>query len=333
MRRAAAAAAVPTHPSILENSFPFHQTSFNDALDDETLRGVQLGWQPLDLGCILTPPFGTAHNSLAGEPVHETDGPSGSPPSPGDGISAHVRQLTTLAADIDRLHRDLPTATVCHIPKDRSPEEFLEEYSSMFDAQQCLELLFSSGNALLDLYPDVLEALFSKSRDAVDCQHEDCFHIEDSVYVPSQDGPQPNGLSRKLDIFLFNLLVLCHKRLLDVFGIFLSHAHLCARVATVYPNGKEPRVSVPELRVGKFVASRSSSSTMQAVLLGHVASVLKTRSGQLRIKVGETLGDDHDDKQSRILRLQCEVLEEDSVAKVDELQKVTDRLNNLGFPI
>ena len=194
-------------------------------------------------------------------------------------------------------------------------------------------MLFSSGQALIDLYPVILEGLSAKPQETVDCQRENCIHVEDSAYVTSREASHADDSLKKPDTFLINLLVLCHKRLLDVFGNLLSHAHLCARVATAYPNGKEPRVTVPELRVGSFVASRTSSSTMQAVLLGHVMSVLKMRSTQLRKVVGDMLGDDHDDKQSRILRLQCELLEEDSIAKVDELEQVKNRLTNLGFPI
>ena len=335
VRRAAAsvaAAAVPTPPSIFDDGFPFHQSP----LDDENMLGMQLDWQTLDFDRNLTPPIGTSQNLrtelLIPEAV-ESSSSTSSPPSPADARSAYVKQLTALAADLDKVYGDMPPATTCHIAKDRSPDEFLAEYSKMFDAHQCLELLFSAGQALLDLYPDVLGILSSEPRGSVECQNQDCIHIEDGSHVPDYGTSRLGNTPRKLDVFLLNLLVLCHARLLDVFGNLLSHAQLCARVATVYPKGKEPRVSVPELKVGKFVASRSSSSTMQAVLLGHIASVLKTRSSQLSRKVEETLGSETEDKQSKMLMLQCQVLEEDSVVKVDELHRIKERLASLGLPI
>lgn len=297
---------------------------------------MQLDWQSLDIDCNLTSAPGASRNfttDVFGPEADEPSSSTSSPQSPAGARSTYVKHLTTLAADLDKVYGDMPPATTCHIAKDRSPEDFLAEYSQMFDAHQCLESLFSAGQALLDLYPEVLDIMSSETREPTECQNQDCIHIEDGLHVPDPDSSRLGNTARKLDVFLFNLLVLCHARLLDVFGTLLSHAQLCARVAAVYPNGKEPRVSVPELKVGKFVASRSSSSTMQAVLLFHIASVLKTRSSQLCRKVEETLGSEREDKQSKMLMLQCQVLEEDSVVKVDELQRIKERLASLGFPI
>ncbi|RYP24352.1 hypothetical protein DL765_000616 [Monosporascus sp. GIB2] len=117
----------------------------------------------------------------------------------------------------------------------------------------------------------------------------------------------------------------------DVFGNLLSHAHVCSHISMAYPNVGELKVYVPELRVGNFVAPASSSSTMQAILLTHIASVLKRRAEQLNRNVAEALGNGHDDKQSRILRLQCEILEESAKSRLEELQQVREHLDRLGF--
>ncbi|KAK7753049.1 hypothetical protein SLS62_004999 [Diatrype stigma] len=243
----------------------------------------------------------------------------------------------------------MPSASSFRAPRDQPIEKVLDRYSEIFNPRPLLERLFTSGQVLIDLYPDVLEILFSTTgvqQQSGDRQHADgsCLHDLDYVHASSGDVPwsveeasaaQPAAAADELDVFLFNLLVLCHTRVLDIFEKLLSHAALCAKLSLAHPSGKEPpRANVPELRVGSFVASASSSSTMQAVLLGHIASVLKTRSQQLSRKLSETLGgNENDDKISRVVRLQCEVLEESAGDRVKPLQEVKDRLNDLGLPI
>lgn len=313
-------------------------------LDDAGDLGMLFDWQRAgfdgtDTLTTLIPPLEAAVRDDAPppEPIQEKEAApvlSSSIPTPENRRSAYVRQLTALAADVDTVYRGMPAASSFRPPNDQPIEKVLASYSEIFNPQPLLELLFSSGQILIDLYPDVLEMLFSPG---VQQRFDDygCLHGPEHIHASDGDVPWL-GHAAELDVFLFNLLVLCHTRLLDIFEKLLSHAALCAKISLAHPNsGREPpRVNVPELRVGSFVASASSSSTMQAVLLAHIAAVLKTRSQQLSRKLSETLGgSDSDEKRSMMLRLQCEVLEESSGDRVKQLQEVKDRLNDLGIPI
>lgn len=321
-RRVAPAVTTP----VYDDAFSF-QTPVDDSL------GIQFDWQPLDFGSTLTPPLEAAagagtQDAVQLEPAVEKQGVSSSSPLE-NRRSSCVRQLTALAADLDEVFREMPTASLFHMPRGSPIEEVLGHYTKTFDPQRLLELLFRSGQVLIDIYPDILGILFDTETQVNACPNSDCIHIAD-LNVSSEDIP---GSGDMFDTFLFNLLVLCHTRMLDIFESLLSHATLCAKISTAYPDGKEARVSVPELRVGNFVASAASSSTMQAVLLAHIASVLKTQSQQLSRKVSEAIGDEPNDKQNRMLRLQCEILEDSSADRVKQLQEVKERLIALGFPI
>ncbi|RYP12964.1 hypothetical protein DL767_010990 [Monosporascus sp. MG133] len=314
--RRAVSAVVP----VCENAFSF-QASVDDGL------GTQFDWQQLDFGCALPT---TPEVAQDGQPETTREAAPSGPSASEDSRSAYVRQLTTLAADLDKVYREMPAAPAVQMFCDRPFEEFVSRYTEKYDQQRCLEQLFSAGQILIDIYPHIMRILL-KGTQAVICLDGDCTHLSSYVHCSNQEACQSRGMAQKLDAFLLNLLILCHSRLLDVFGNLLSHAHVCVQITKAYPNGGEPKVHVPELRVGNFVASASSSSMMQAVLLAHIASVLKTRAEQLGRNVAEALGNGQDDKQSRMLRLQCEILDESAKARLEELQLVRQRLDKLGF--
>ncbi|RYP58523.1 hypothetical protein DL770_010406 [Monosporascus sp. CRB-9-2] len=259
--------AVSAVAPVCENVFSF-QASIDDGL------GTQFDWQQLDFGCTLPIAPEIAQD---GQPETAREAASSGPSASEDSRSAYVRQLTTLAADLDKVYREMPATPAVHMFGNRPFDEFVSRYTEKYDHERCLEQLFSAGQILIDIYPHIMEIL-PKETQAVIC----------------------------LD---------------DVFGNLLSHVHVCAQITMAYPNGGEPKVHVPELRVGNFVASASSSSTMQAVLLTHIASVLKTRAEQLGRNVAEALGNGHDDKQSRMLGLQCQILEESAKSRLEGLQQ------------
>ncbi|RYP54368.1 hypothetical protein DL769_010371 [Monosporascus sp. CRB-8-3] len=314
--RRAVSAVIP----VSENAF-----SFQASVDDDL--GMQVDWQQLDFGCALP---ATSEIAQDDQPETAREAASSGPSASEDSRSAYVRQLTTLAADLDKVYREIPAAPAVHMSGDRPFEEFMSRYTEKYDQERCLEQLFSAGQILIDIYPHIMEIL-PKETQAVICLDGDCTHLSSDVHSSNRETCQSRGIAQKLDIFLLNLLILCHSRLLNVFGNLHSHVHVCAQITMIYPNGGEPKVHVPELRVGNFVASASSSSTMQVVLLTHIASVLKTRAEQLGRNVAEALGSGPDDKQSRMLRLQCEILEESAKSRLEELQQVKERLDELGF--
>ncbi|RYP09306.1 hypothetical protein DL764_001353 [Monosporascus ibericus] len=314
--RRAVSAVVP----VCENTFSF-QASVDDGM------GTQFDWQQLDFGYALPT---TPEITQNGQPETAREAASSGSSTSENSRSAYVRQLTTLATDLDKVYREMPAAPVAHMFGDLPFKEFVSRYTEKYDQERCLEQLFSAGQILIDIYPHVMEIL-PKETQAVICLDGDCVHLSSDVQCSNQETCQSGGMAAKLDMFLLNLLILCHSRLLDVFGNLLSHAHACAQITTAYPNDGEQKVHVPELRVGNFVASAASSSTMQAVLLTHIASVLKTHAERLGKNLAEALGNGHDDKQSRMLRLQCEILEESAKSRLEELQQVRERLNTMGF--
>ncbi|RYP62894.1 hypothetical protein DL771_009543 [Monosporascus sp. 5C6A] len=315
----AARRAVSTVVPVYEDAFSF-QASVDDGLD------TQFDWQQLDFGCALPT---TPEITQDGQPETAREAAS-SGASASDSRSAHVRQLTTLAADLDKVYREMPATPAVHMSGDRPFEGFMSRYTEKYNQERCLEQLFSAGQILIDIYPHIMEIL-PKEPEAVICLDGDCIHLSSDVHSSNRETCQSRGVAQNLDIFLLNILVLCHSRLLDVFGNLLSHVHVCAKITMAYPNGGEPKVHIPELRVGNFVAPASSASMMQVVLLTHIASVLKTRAEQLGRKVTEALGNGHDDKQSRMLRLQCEILEESAKSRLEDLHQVRARLDRLGF--
>ncbi|KAI0593668.1 hypothetical protein F4775DRAFT_577029 [Biscogniauxia sp. FL1348] len=250
--------------------------------------------------------------------------------------SACVRQLTTLAVDIDQISSALPRASKLHATEDCSAEEVYATYIDEFSRFQphCLEQLFGVAQRLIDLYQDATHQLFDEpdAPEPVECHNPDCLH---SINISGELGEifcAPDEPPDRIDIFLFNLVVACHSKLIDIFMTIIANSKMCATLALTSPHTHEPKVDLPELRVGNFVVSSTSASSMQAVLLAHILFTLAERTRQLRKDVEKAfLGTDNRDRSSKIILLQCDLLEEKTQSQVDRLSKVRDGLVKLGF--
>jgi hypothetical protein len=172
-----------------------------------------------------------------------------------------------------------------------------------------------------------------KVPETENCLDPDCLHhqeppavLEDELHGLMDRGYEANPF----DSFVFGLLLTCHMRVVDVLDHLLMHATSCAKATLASPNIKEPQLHIPELRVGNFIVSPTSSSSMQAVLLIHIASVLVDRSKQLSERVDEALKDKTSTKQTSIFKLQCEILVETGESTVLALHKLLDGLVKVG---
>jgi hypothetical protein len=272
---------------------------------------LDLDWSSLDLdipaGVLsntqVTPPQRTPPQQTQGSPEVEAQ-PDGPRPR-------CVQQLSALAAELDHVFNTIPPSTAIHLRKETPASETIASWASTYSQSRCLEQFFACAQRLLDLYPGTIDLIFNLPAFDGTCDYPGCVHSKDlpaSVLDPlvAVEGPAP----RVLDTFLLNLVQMCHSRVNDVLQVMLSHFNLCARATFTAKLPENPRLEVPELRVGNFVASPESSSSMQAVLIAHIALVLTQRAKQLAERVASAMKDEASTKQAQMHKLQCELLAE-----------------------
>lgn len=247
-----------------------------------------------------------------------------------------IQDLSTLALHIDGVFRQLPPDPSLHMPKDGVTPEVLALWSARYPQRQCLEQLFGSAQRLLDVYPNTMDILFHKPV-VEECQDANCIHQRTSPAEHSCGLPILAHLADNVhkpilfDTFILNLLLTCHMRIVDVLDSILIQVTTCAKITHAAPNMREAQLHIPELKIGDFVASPESSSSMQVVLLVHMASVLSDRVKQLNTKIVDALASGTPTKQGSMFKLQCEILVETSEAKVIALHKIRDALIEMGY--
>ncbi|KAI1803024.1 hypothetical protein F4811DRAFT_363064 [Daldinia bambusicola] len=277
---------------------------------------LQFDWPPFDMdldNALVTPP-GLSQEFSYDPQVEQAELP------PQDTRSACVRLLTSLAVEIDQLSISLSNVSHIHVPKNRPTQEYHDKFIENNARSVCIEQFFTVAQSLTDNYPQVLSVLFDRP-DSPDCQDPDCFHRSElppdlQVFFPALGENQ-----HEIDTFLFNLLVSCHGKVVNAIAIIINCARTCTQVAVSSSDLVEPQVHIPEVRVGNFVATNTTASAMQVVLLIHIASVLVDYAQQLTKLVTTTLEGRQDSKQAQMLKLQCEVLEENSISKMKLLQQ------------
>ncbi|KAI1413094.1 hypothetical protein F5Y13DRAFT_31051 [Hypoxylon sp. FL1857] len=286
---------------------------------------MQFDWPSLDLeNPLATPPEVTQELQTGPD---QQDSPAAAASQ--DPRSICVRQLTSMAVEIDRLFQDLSFVSQIHVPKDQPTIDYYAEFIN--DPRHlCIERLFTHAQCLIDIYPKTLKVLFD-TPDLPECQDPDCSH---TVELPSElDGffLSMDDNHNDVDVFLFNILVSCHTKILDVMGLVVDCARACTQVTFSSPDLVEPNVQIPEVRVGNFVATASAAGTMQTALLVHVASVLVDCARRLSKQVTDIVEHEKNTKQVQILKLQCELLEERATSKMKSLERVKGLFTSLGF--
>ncbi|KAI1089413.1 hypothetical protein F5B19DRAFT_378152 [Rostrohypoxylon terebratum] len=295
-----------------------------------------LDWPPLDLGHAPETPSDTIQQmQLSLSPAPATP-QAGQPGQPGqaeatsqDPRSMYVRQLTALAVDVDLLSRDLSSISRVHVPKNRPIEEYHSKFVENNARHLCIEQLFTYAHRLINIYPQVLNIIFDR-LDHSDCSDPDCFHAVD---LPDELAGCFTGLDDdqdKIDVFLFNLLASCHFKVVDVMALVVQCARTCTQVTLTSPNFSEPDVQIPEVRVGNFVATKTSASTMQTVLMIHIAEVLVEYAQRLSQQITATF--EHEDStQAQMVMLQCKHLEEKATSRMALLKQVKTLFTRIGF--
>lgn len=289
---------------------------------------ISLDWPALDWENALGPP---AQSTPAFQiDVDDEARPLGQGTAEQNQRPSLVRQLTTLAAEIDQVFLDMSSIALVHVPKTLPIEHAHNTFIDNFAAHRCVEQLFISAQRLTDIYPQALKILF-KVPESSECEDPGCFHTVELPDDLKEFFSNTDDDRDDLDPFLFNLLVSCHTKVLDVMGILMISARTCTQITFGSPNLREPRVHIPEVRIGNFVATNATASSMQTALLAHIASVLLDYARQLSKEVTAVVDCNTDSKQSRIFKLQCELLEEKATSKMKVLENIRGVLTRLGF--
>ncbi|KAI8629825.1 hypothetical protein F5Y19DRAFT_432097 [Xylariaceae sp. FL1651] len=249
--------------------------------------------------------------------------------TPQDPRSTCVRQLTNLAVEIHQISVEISPFTNLHLPKGSDPEELYSEHVVKISHSRCIEQLFTLAQRLIDLYPNLLRLVFDGNELHAweKCPDPNCIHNSDTLEDLDNVFPDTDQPKGKIDTFLINLLCACHSKVSDVLEAIIRTAKLCAVVTKASLNMVHPRLHIPELRVGDFVVSATSASSMQATLLVHLASGLMENVKLLRRTVEDASSRaDPFDKTRRIMLLQCDLLEERSQLQADQFVRMRDAL-------
>jgi hypothetical protein len=226
-----------------------------------------------------------------------------------------VSQLTDLMAAFDRMQNSYPTSLAQHLTI-RDLNEFMKVCE--FDLGVFLEELLQRSQKLVHLYPQVLKQL--EPQDIEPCEAPDCVH-NSQLFLNSRH-------KISIDQSLIHLLVACHLKLLDLFDNIVDHGRLCCHAAPLLPPECEPRLDIPEIKIGSFVAPKISAASMVIAMVIELQSSLNARAQDLHDAVSSNLG--HDARTTKILGLQCESLIEHASNTCTDLHSLREHLQKLG---
>ncbi|KAI2605581.1 hypothetical protein GGR54DRAFT_447780 [Hypoxylon sp. NC1633] len=249
-----------------------------------------------------------------------------------DPRSICVGQLAALAVEIDQVSLDLSSMLHVHLPKDRPIKDHHANFIHTITAQRSVEQLFTLAQRLTNIYPQALNVLFDKLEHP-ECQDPNCSHTAKLPSEVDQFFTTADDNQGEIDVFLFNLLVACHTKVLDVMGSVISCARTCIQITQASPEFDllEPELHIPEVRVGSFVATDAAASTMQFALVIHIATVLLDFARKLGTQVLAATGHEGDSRERRLLKLQCELLEERAASRVELFEQVKAALIKIGL--
>ncbi|KAK8017108.1 hypothetical protein PG993_015297 [Apiospora rasikravindrae] len=278
-------------------------------------------WEPLP-ELIPELPHGPDSAASSSEPTEPPD----------DRRSSIVRDLSKLAAEFDKIYSSASTAELRHVPNDDCIREIAIKWGKEHNQQKVLEQLFASTQQLVDIYPVAMTQIF-REREKVDCQDPGCIHHEPlpAEFAKDLDLGKDDGMEMEdIDHFLFDHLQLCHSRLNDLLGSLLSRLKLCSLISARHPVLEESDFDVPTLTVGNVVVSAHSATSMQAVLLVHIAARLVFNAQQLRQKMALATQKVKKSK-ARLLGLRCDVLVEESESRLKLLKLARNHMSELQF--
>ena len=282
-------------------------------------------WEPLpELTPDLTPELPHGPDSAASS--------SGQTEPPEDLRTSIVRRLSKLASEFDKVYSGASTEELRHVPNDEFIREIATKWGKEHNQQKILEQLFAFTQQLIDIYPEAMKQIF-REREKVDCQDPGCIHHEPlpAEYVDALNLDEDDGAALEdIDHSLFDHLHLCHSRLNDVLGALLLRLKMCNAITTRHPVLEESDFDVPTLTVGNVVISAHSATSMQAVLIVHIASSLVLRARKLGEKM--TLATQQvKTSKARLLGLRCDILVEESESRLKLLKIARDHMSELLY--
>lgn len=251
-----------------------------------------------------------------------------------DPRSTCVRELSAIAVKIHDVAVELSPVASIHLSKEDDLEQFYAQRVIHISHARCIEQLFTLAQRLIDLYPDVLRLLTDGAHPRLgqDCQDPDCFHNSVMMEEFANVFDEKDSTHSSIDMFLLKLLAACHDKTSDVLDYIVAATKFCAKVTAAAPALVQPRLHIPELRVGNFVASSTSASSMQATLFSHITTVLTENAKLLRKTVEDTSKEaSSPDKKTRMMILQCELLEERSQLQAAQFVRIRDGLMRCNY--
>lgn len=260
--------------------------------------------------------------------------PTPEPTTRQDPRSICVRRLSAIAAEIHDVAVEIAPAAALHLAKEGNLEEFYAQHVIHVSHARCIEQVFTLAQRLMDLYPDLLRILPSKQGLSADggCSDLDCCHNYDIAEEFADIFVEADPTHGPIDSFLLNLLAACHGKISDVLDYIISATKFCAKVTAASPDLIQPRLHIPEFRIGSFVASETSAPTMHATLFAHIASVLGENAKRLRKTVEDASKEtDSPDKAMKMMLLQCELLEERSETQAVQFTRIRDGLTRYAY--
>lgn len=257
-----------------------------------------------------------------------TEGEAAPPQPSQDDASTpdETSQLADLMVALDGVTRVLPQNKIRHLSREHV-QQWADHMQQSFGLQSTLEHILKYSQRLVTLYPLVLEAAAPKP-DPVDldnvCSVPDCVHNYSSPQLtPPWPSPSPS-----LDHALLNLLLACHIKLLDIIDILIDNGRFCGHVTSYLPGDSEPKFDIPLARIGSFVAPAGAAASMFICMLVELHALLVAKSGDLASLAASSVTSS---RESQVVSLQCEILQDRTNSIMDELSKFKDYMLKRGM--
>ncbi|KAL7944891.1 hypothetical protein V8C42DRAFT_324007 [Trichoderma barbatum] len=231
-------------------------------------------------------------------------------------------RLAAVLSALDRMLQVVPSSLDTHHVPRQHLREYADNVGDNFEMQSTLDSLLHHAQDLASLYPEATSAAINKritapESDAI-CTVPDCIH-QDRTSLHTTPLP-------KIDHALLNLVMACHIRLLDLMDTLAEHGRMCAFMVATLPPDYDPKFTVPEIRVGSFVAPTNTAASMLLSVLLELQTVLVARIKDLAATITQVRDDPRAAREAKVIGFQCEILQERAEATLGELSRFRDGL-------
>ncbi|KAL7796800.1 hypothetical protein V8C37DRAFT_328684 [Trichoderma ceciliae] len=233
-----------------------------------------------------------------------------------------AERLSAVLSALDRMLQAVPSSLGMHHVPRQHLREYADSAGDNFDLQSTLDSLLHHAQSLSSLYPEATSASINKRATAAEsdaiCTVPDCIH-QDRTSLHTMPLP-------KLDHALLNLVMACHIRLLDIMDTLAEHGQMCSFMVATLPPDYNPKFSVPEIRVGSFIAPTNTAASMLLSVILEFQTVLVKRLKDMSAMVARVIDDPGATREARVISIQCEILQERAETTLGDLAKFKDSL-------